>query len=134
MSNRHQNLLFVYGTLKRTRSNGGFLDSIRSDYMADVTTAEPYPLREGDNGLPYLFDLPGEGKIVKGELFNISDEKAWKILDRFEGVPHHYVRGLIKVKDEAGNILQVQTYFISPEVTSNCRRPDNWYGPVQEEY
>jgi gamma-glutamylaminecyclotransferase len=106
--------LFAFGTLKR-----GFalhdrgLD--RAEYRGLVKTRKPYPmLIAGRWFAPMMFDEPGRGLIVKGELYQIN-EPTLRNLDLLEsiGKPGNF-RGLIELEPVAGGEPCVAfTYFKS---------------------
>jgi gamma-glutamylaminecyclotransferase len=126
-SNVNQNLLFVYGTLKRGNGNHRLLKAIKAEFVAEVSTAEKLPLIV--RGLPYLLNKPGTGYHVKGELFNLV-KGGWSELDRLEGHPRFYRREFVDVRDTAGNVLRVQTYFLNLE---NTRGSSRAFNPVDME-
>ena len=68
------------------------------------------------NGLPYLFDVPGVGVRVKGEVFRVSNATL-SSLDMLEGHPHFYRRRFTTVLPLSGEVadkaLRVQAYFLS---------------------
>ncbi|MBB5577966.1 MULTISPECIES: gamma-glutamylcyclotransferase family protein [Rhizobium] len=94
--------LFAFGTLKK-----GFalhergLD--RADYRGLFKTRKPYPmLIAGRWFAPMMFDEPGNGTAVKGELYEVHD-RTLRNLDLLEsiGKPGHF-RGLIELEPVAG--------------------------------
>ncbi|CUG87924.1 2,3-bisphosphoglycerate-independent phosphoglycerate mutase, putative [Bodo saltans] len=88
-------LLFVYGTLKRFEINYPFwmgpqaTDEAGALFLGSAETLDMYPLfvnsMKYENCSPALLNLPGEGRRVKGELYEVSDEKM-KTLDILEEV------------------------------------------------
>lgn len=103
------NMVFVYGTLKRGGCNHNAMQEAKGEFVAEVTTVERFPLEV--RGLPFLFNAPGEGEQIKGELFALPNYKPFERLDRLEGHPTLYKRELIKVADGAGNVVEVWAYF-----------------------
>lgn len=106
MSSSSPTLLFVYGTLKRFEINypywmppppptdeaGGDVGTHGDEGAVFIGTAETcdrLPLfvvsSEFKNCSPALLNLPGQGKRVRGELFEVSKEKM-EVLDILEGV------------------------------------------------
>lgn len=66
------------------------------------------------DGLPYLFNVPGLGHQIKGELYALPLlDMGLERLDRLEGHPRFYRREWVQVQDAAGNKVQAQTYFIA---------------------
>ena len=91
-------LVFVYGTLKRAYWNNKRLED--SKFLGTAYTAQPYPMVCG--GIPFLYDRPGEGKVVQGEVFEVTNPDVMENLDRLESHPHGYKRTLFKciLRDE----------------------------------
>lgn len=86
--------VFVYGTLKRGKHNHRLLDHGGALFVTEAYTADRYPLLV--DGLPYLFDRPGEGHRVKGELY-VVDNGTFARLDQLEGHPRFYERKKIRL-------------------------------------
>ncbi|GMN30583.1 hypothetical protein TIFTF001_002865 [Ficus carica] len=98
-----QTLIFVYGTLKRGLSNHCLMtDPIARDdavFLGNHVTLQPYPLVHGE--VPYLINLPGRGRRVRGELYSVTD-RSLASPDELEGVAvGHYERLPIRVVSEA---------------------------------
>lgn len=94
--------LFVFGTLKK-----GFAlheRGLAGAYCRGLfKTRKPYPmLIAGRWFAPMMFDEPGNGSIVKGELYEVDDQTL-RNLDLLEsiGKPGHF-RGLIELEPAAG--------------------------------
>jgi gamma-glutamylcyclotransferase (GGCT)/AIG2-like uncharacterized protein YtfP len=82
------NLVAVYGTLKRDYSNyWSYL--VGSRFVGSGNTVEKYPLLVGS--LPYLIDEVGTGHNVSVDVFAVTDSKL-KSLDVLEGHPNWYQR------------------------------------------
>lgn len=107
-----RNLVFVYGTLKRGFPNHAYMDG--STFIADVQTVEPYPLVVGGTWFtPYLIPEKGSGHRVRGELWDVPDERM-PALDELESVhlPNGYRRHRIPVSQEkTGTAVDAWTYF-----------------------
>ncbi len=91
--------VFVYGTLKR-----GFPNFVHMSgdvrFVGQCTTCECFPLVIGGQWFtPYLFDEPGVGHRVKGELFAVGEAEL-QLLDRLEGVgaPGGYHRRQVQIE------------------------------------
>ena len=110
---------FVYGTLKKGMKNHHILRKLKATYVADVETTKPYPMFDLGNGFPFVQDKPGKGLIIQGELYVIEDDEQEKSLDRFEGVPSLYKKGLIDVEVENLKYDDMNCYFISDELTDD---------------
>ncbi|MEF0942467.1 gamma-glutamylcyclotransferase family protein [Rhizobium sp. BR 362] len=94
--------LFAFGTLKRGCSlhERGLA---RAQYRGLFKTRRPYPmLIAGRWFAPMMFDEPGNGMIVRGELYDVDDQTL-RHLDLMEliGKPGHF-RGLIELEPVAG--------------------------------
>lgn len=122
-------MLFVYGTLKRGWGNNRLLST--SKYICDAVTRDkfvmfrtgfPVLMREPAPHLAERFWLP-----VRGEVYEVNDERTWEDLDGLEGVPHMYTRGkcvvdLLKPKQviptDESETAEVEVYLGTP---------DRWY-------
>lgn len=77
--------VFVFGTLKR-----GFALHERgmdgATFLGRYRTAERMPMRVAGRWFaPMMIDLPGEGSFVRGELYEVDDDRLLR-LDRLESV------------------------------------------------
>lgn len=106
---------FIYGTLKR-----GFplhekgLQGAR--FLGEVETVQPYPLFiAGTIFGPMMLDRAGEGLRVRGELFEIAEERL-PILDELEdvGQPGSF-RSLIEVAALGGGTPVSAVAFMKTE-------------------
>ncbi|XP_020215010.1 putative gamma-glutamylcyclotransferase At3g02910 [Cajanus cajan] len=94
-------LIFTYGTLKRGFSNHNLLqDLIRAgdaSFVGTYRTAANYPLVCGPYRVPFLINLIGSGRRVRGELYSVST-RALARMDELEGTSRaHYERLPIQV-------------------------------------
>lgn len=79
----HNELVFVYGTLKRGHYNHGWLKG--SLFVKNATTTNDY-LLYNLGSFPGMIKSPkGKGKCVKGEIFKVTDS-VLRDLDMLEGV------------------------------------------------
>ena len=102
-------LIFVYGTLKRAYRN--YEHTIKgAKFVGEATTLEPYPMVCSE--IPFLYNIPGKGHIVKGEVFNITNPDMMEQMDRLESHPHGYRRTPFKVKLQDGKVIDVFVYFV----------------------
>ena len=106
MSNK--NLVFVYGTLKRSECNHSLIKD--SKFISKSVTISNYLFL--DNGLPYVIDEPThkDSVCVHGEVYEVSD-KMFDDIDSLEGHPIFYERKKIWVSDSY-NCLYVWIYFL----------------------
>ncbi|KAK2856999.1 hypothetical protein Q5P01_005734 [Channa striata] len=101
--------VFVYGTLKKGQPNQHqMLNSTNgtAKFLASALTTEKYPLViAGKYNIPFLLNLPGQGRRVHGEIYEV-DNKMLEFLDDFESVPTMYQRSVVKleVKEWVGEI------------------------------
>lgn len=101
--------VFVYGTLKSGFSNHKFyMDN--SELVDDAITTDKYAMIGEDRAFPYLLGVNENGFNIKGELYEVP-ESSLKFLDRLEGVPTHYKREIITVKDSLGKEYKALTYI-----------------------
>ncbi|KAL3653918.1 hypothetical protein CASFOL_003599 [Castilleja foliolosa] len=113
--------IFVYGTLKRGFYNHKLLEKLigtrDAAYLGPHTTVEAFPLVCGPYGIPYLINLPGSGRRIRGELYSVSSGPGLARLDELEGLDRgHYERLPVSVAavDESGGgerVLEVEAYF-----------------------
>ncbi|MEO0730199.1 MAG: gamma-glutamylcyclotransferase family protein [Pseudomonadota bacterium] len=77
--------IFVYGTLKRGYPNYAAYLS-RAEFVSEARTVEPYPLVIGGRfRTPYMFDEPGTGARVSGDVFRVTSRERSR-LDLLERV------------------------------------------------
>ncbi|XP_055475195.1 gamma-glutamylaminecyclotransferase isoform X3 [Psammomys obesus] len=92
--------VFVYGTLKRGQPNHKvMLDRSHGSavFRGRGCTVESFPLViAGEHNIPWLLNLPGKGRCVAGEIYEV-DEKMLGFLDDFEGCPSMYQRTALQV-------------------------------------
>src|SRR6266436_3993531 len=90
-----QQLLFVYGTLKRGQSANHLLAD--SKFVRTAITLPLYRLLDfGDH--PGLVESTGPGTAVKGELWLLNPQ-LFPELDVYEGAPTKYGRRDIRIQD-----------------------------------
>ena len=98
--------LFVYGTLKRGRTNHYLLQD--AVFVGEAVTKEKYAMYE--NVIPYVV----KGKRVspiKGEVYEVSLQTLKKV-DLLEGHPRFYKREKVKVVlINSGKELNAWMYF-----------------------
>jgi gamma-glutamylaminecyclotransferase len=108
-------LIFVYGTLKKDHANHQLLES--SSFIGNAITESAYPMICSNGVFPYLFEMPGTGYNIFGEVYQIDYETLQR-LDWLEGVPDHYYRKSIKVSIDA-KTNEVLCYFAAHEWDQN---------------
>ncbi len=103
-------ILFVYGTLMRGQTNAHLLNG--AHFIGPAKTKPGYRLH--DMGWYPAMVLGGSG-IVSGELYQVS--KADLIhLDRYEGCPELYERGLVSLADGTSS----GSYLLRPDRLGNA--------------
>jgi gamma-glutamylcyclotransferase len=70
--------------------------------------------------------IPKIGSIVEGMIYKVDEETLEK-LDRFEGVPNHYNRKTMKIRNENNEMIDCITYLANPSQMDNSRKPEKWY-------
>ncbi len=117
-SNHQLNTVFVYGTLQRAYGNHSVMQQAGGKFICEAQTLDKYPLLV--EGLPYLIDQCGQGKYVRGELYEVPNH-GFNNLDRLEGHPSFYerrVRAFLCDKTEELNTFQLRkkmawVYFLN---------------------
>ncbi|KAI2806520.1 hypothetical protein BLOT_008477 [Blomia tropicalis] len=110
-----KNLIFVYGTLKRSQPNYNVMtDQTNGEakFVCTARTVESYPLVIASRyNIPFLLGKPGAGYQITGEIYSV-DEKMMKFLDDFEGHPGFYTRLQRQVITEDGKTLMSWLYIL----------------------
>ena len=104
-----ENIVAVYGTLKRGKTNHFIMELLSAELLGEGKTAEKYPLTT-DGMLPYFFDEAGVGYRIPVEIYRVSDT-ALAVIDRFECHPKFYARKSTKCKLPSGETLDCFVYF-----------------------
>lgn len=86
-----KDIVFVYGTLKRGKSNNILLTG--SEYLGLGVTVDKYAMYE--HGIPYVSEKMSLTNIV-GELYKV-DKHTLKSLDNLEGHPEWYKRKKVEI-------------------------------------
>jgi gamma-glutamylaminecyclotransferase len=117
-------ILFVYGSLKRGRSNHRRIAD--QQYLGEAVTEPRYRLID-------LGTYPGmvrddmNGVAVKGELWEVGP-RCLAELDEFEKADAPYFRGAVAVAGREG----VEAYFWHGPVPAGTRSGDEWPLPSAE--
>ena len=112
-------LVMAFGTLKRgfPLHDQGLAEA---EYLGAYVTAEPYPLViAGPWFAPMMFDRPGEGERVHGELYRV-DETRMVTLDRMEsvGLPGNFRKQVHVVPVAGGPAASAWAFMKSPELAA----------------
>ena len=93
-------LLFVYGSLKKGFDNHNILDKY-AKRLGKAHTVKKFSMFEDSFGnYPYIVDVPHFK--IKGELYQINRAELMQRIDEFEGAPDYYERKKIEVKSHHG--------------------------------
>ncbi|XP_004301679.1 PREDICTED: putative gamma-glutamylcyclotransferase At3g02910 [Fragaria vesca subsp. vesca] len=112
-------LIFSYGTLKQGFHNHKLTKELISQndavFIGPYITRHAYPLVCGPHGLPYLINLPGSGRRIRGELYAVSAVGLARF-DDLEGTSiGHYERlrlQLLVNADKDGAVpVDAEAYF-----------------------
>lgn len=110
--------LLTYGTLCRGMSNHHYLDGAK--FLGEAFTKDKLPMVVA--GIPYLFNIPGKGRQVHGEVFEVDDEQLARI-DRLEGHPNWYRRQPVTVTLN-GKLEQVEAYFCQDKLDEAVKKSE----------
>ena len=107
--------IFVYGTLRIGEYNHSYIsDHLVQSHGIYKTVSPFYMVRNKEYSYPYViptsFQLELEPTNITGEVYEITEEGLAKI-DKLEGIPDHYVRREILVKNEF-ETLHVGIYLL----------------------
>lgn len=95
-----QELLFVYGSLKKGFDNNKLLEK-STRRLGKASTVGKFGMFEDSFGnYPYLVKKPISR--IRGELYEIQRKELLEQIDEFEGAPEYYQRKKIKVKTHHG--------------------------------
>ena len=103
------NVVAVYGTLKR--GHGNYMRCLQGEsiYMGSAVTADKYPLII--DGLPFLSPKQGIGHHVEVDVFRVDDD-TFARLDHLESHPRWYVREQVPVVlDNGRRVVTAWVYF-----------------------
>lgn len=103
------NLLFVYGTLKRGGYYHRLLQQHDAQWVGTALLVERYPLVVSD--YPCLIDQPRHGHRVRGEVFRIVTAEGWRTVDQLEDHPNEYERREEEAELSTGEVIVAWVYF-----------------------
>tara|TARA_R110002012_G_scaffold2179_1_gene10417 strand:- start:4317 stop:4727 length:411 start_codon:yes stop_codon:yes gene_type:complete len=115
-----QELVFVYGTLKRGHGNNYLLPE--SSFMGPAVTQDKYSMYH--NGIPYVSKKKKKTRIG-GELYSVNKE-VLKSLDLLEGHPQWYKREMVTVQRFANrwkdDIISLNAWlYFNEDIPKNAR-------------
>ena len=111
-----QELLFVYGTLRRGAQRGGF--AARLEAEADWLGAARIRgrLYQVHPDYPGMAEAEGEDEWVAGEVWEFADPALWAALDQYEG--EEYVRVRRPVTMANGEPREAWVYLYASKITT----------------
>ena len=122
---KQMTILFVYGTLKRGQRNHHLMREAR--FLGEAVTAPLYTLLDLGS-FPGM--IPGGTTAVHGELYEVGPGLLAR-LDRHEGVPRLYTRGVVWLENRA---LAESYFLVDFDRTRMGRAADSgkWPGTFKE--
>lgn len=107
-------LLFVYGSLKKGFDNHNLLLSKYAKRLGKAHTVKKFAMFEDSFGnYPYIIDTPVSK--INGELYQITRAELMQRIDEFEGAPDYYIRKKIEVKSHHG--IKRAFVYVRPNAT-----------------
>ena len=103
------NLIFVYGTLKKGFHNHHLLE--QSEFVGSGWTVEKYALYH--DGIPYVVKDEAISRI-QGEVYSVDDDTL-EVLDRFENHSEWYCREQVEVTMDLVDDLLVAWLYFNPD-------------------
>lgn len=111
--------VFVYGTLKKAYGNHRIISAFNGQFIGNAQTVNKFPLVV--RGIPFLYDVPGVGHHVQGEVWEVPTECVTGPMDQLEGHGRgFYERKTLLVK-VGSQLMEVWAYFYC-QSWSNDRR------------
>ncbi len=108
------NLYAVYGTLRRGFGNFQYhLDNEFSKYLGTIRTAPEFTL-VSLGGFPGI--IPGGDQEVTVEIFEVTDPRVEKGLDRLEGYPSFYGKTTIETPWGEANMYTLDKRYLGRPV------------------
>lgn len=107
---------FVYGTLKSGFGNNRLLTTSR--FVGHATSVHS-SYKMSCVGFPYLFK--SGHNLVRGEVYEVTDEVAKRRIDGLEGYPTHYTREVHPFLLDRGGVVDAWVYL-----NPNPDRYDNY--------
>lgn len=101
-------LLFVYGTLKKNSRDNRLLDTYTKRLGKAITIDEFGLFEDNSKNSPYLIEE--KYNRVRGEIYQIFRKETIEKIDKFKNIPIEYKRKKILVKSHHG-IQEAFTYF-----------------------
>ncbi len=74
----------------------------------------------------YANIVPEADAIVEGVIYTINDVGLLN-LDKYEGYPEHYLREILPVKNDSGNLRKCETFIAQPDKIKNGLKPSKEY-------
>lgn len=123
LSGKDTELVAVYGTLKRGEHNSQrYMNG--AIFVGDGRTSMRYPMYIA--GIPYVYDIPGEGGNIVVEVYRVSQDDLTGKLDRLEGHPSFYCRKKTQVVLHKNVVVTAWLYFMNGTPPQNARSYVNY--------
>lgn len=117
------NVIFVYGTLKRTYGNyTRYIHADNTSEFIDEAKSVDSDYTMLCYGAPTLYEGVLNGHPVKGELFRVSDEALARI-DRLEGHPRVYRRSQRFFTTTDGSVYKAWVYLAASPYSGGHKYP-----------
>lgn len=117
------NRVFVYGSLMSGMGNHGMMAEAK---LIGACHALPGQYQLRDLGPFPAVEFHYDGTSIQGELYEISDELL-ACLDRFEGCPDHYRRGIVMT-----SVGFAWIYLLSGEPHGTVIESGDWRSHLSE--
>lgn len=108
---------FYLNSQRKGERNAWLMEKLEAKFLSSGNSVESYPMILNGDPFPFLLKLPGQGKSIKGEIYELDESKTWE-LDRFEGTPSFYFRDSIQVENHEKKRMNCFVYF-KTEVPDN---------------
>jgi gamma-glutamylcyclotransferase (GGCT)/AIG2-like uncharacterized protein YtfP len=109
-------LLFVYGTLRRGASRGGYAARLEAEAEWLGPARTPGRLYQVNPDYPGMVKAEDAQEWVNGEVWRFGDPRLWKALDDYEGT--EYVRVKCVVTMANGEERKAWVYLYASKITT----------------
>ncbi len=108
-------LLFVYGTLRRGSTRGGFAARLEAEAAWLGAAQVRGSLYQVHPDYPGLAEPQSENDWITGEVWEFADPALWAALDQYEGAEYVRVRRLITMAN--GGQREAFVYLYASKIT-----------------
>jgi len=109
-------LLFVYGTLRRGASRGGYAARLEAEAEWLSAAQTPGRLYQVNPDYPGMVKADNSRDWVTGEVWAIDDPQLWMALDDYEGTEYVRARCLVTLAD--GEEREAWVYLYASKITT----------------